>query len=73
MNHRLVEDIQRQQSLMKIEEQEFFDVKKFMGLDKPTPQDATSVDMDIPDLGSNLKGSFEQMASNVIGSFKANR
>ncbi len=70
MNHRLVEDIQRQQSLMKIEEQEFFDVYKFMGLNKPTPQDATSVDMDIPDLGSNLKGSFEQMASNVIDKFE---
>ena len=49
MKRRLVEDIKRQQKLMNIEEQSFFDVEKFMK-GSSTPQDATfvSVDTKIP-------------------------
>ena len=45
MKRRLVEDIKRQQKLMNIEEQSFFDVEKFMK-GSSTPQDATFVSVD---------------------------
>lgn len=64
MKRRLVEDIKRQQKLMNIEEQSFFDVEKFMK-GSSTPQDATfvSVDTKIPQVST---GSFEEITNKVI-------
>lgn len=64
MKRRLVEDIKRQQKLMNIEEQSFFDVEKFMK-GSSTPQDATYVDTNIitPQTSS---GSFEEITNKVI-------
>lgn len=68
MKRQLVEDIRRQQQLMNIEEQ-MFDISKFLKGVTTTPQDATSVDLDIPKL-NNIEGSFDQVVSNVIEKFE---
>lgn len=64
MKRRLVEDIKRQQKLMYIQEQSFFDVEKFMK-GSSTPQDATYVDTKtiIPQTSS---GYFEEITNKVI-------
>ena len=66
MKRRLVEDIKRQQKLMNIEEQSFFDVEKFMK-GSSTPQDATYFDTKtiIP---QTSPGSFEEITNKVISS-----
>lgn len=68
MKRRLVEDIKRQQKLMNIEEQSFFDVAKFMK-GSSTPQDATYVDTKtiIP---QTSPGSFEEITDKVISSLE---
>jgi len=68
MKRRLVEDIKRQQKLMNIEEQSFFDVAKFMQ-GSSTPQDATfvSVDTKIPQVSP---GSFEEITDKVISALE---
>jgi hypothetical protein len=68
MKRQLVEDIKRQQKLMNIEEQSFFDVAKFMQ-GSSTPQDATfvSVDTKIPQVSP---GSFEEITDKVISALE---
>lgn len=68
MKRRLVEDIKRQQKLMNIQEQSFFDVEKFMK-GSSTPQDATYVDTKtiIP---QTSPGSFEEITNKVISSLE---
>lgn len=74
MNHRLFEDIKRQKNLMKIDEQTFFDVEKFFNSQSDkidsNPQDATKVDMNVVDLSSNFKGSFDEMTGKIIDKFE---
>jgi hypothetical protein len=64
MKRRLVEDIKRQQKLMNIEEQSFFDVEKFMK-GSSTPQDATYVDTNII-TPQTSPSSFEEITNKVI-------
>lgn len=66
MSNRLLEDIKRQQQLMNLDEQLLAPLQSFLDLSKRwSGQDATSVDIDIPQL-NNLKGSFEDMTTQVI-------
>lgn len=66
MSNRLLEDIKRQQQLMNLDEQLLAPLQSFLDLSKRwSGQDATSVNIDIPQL-NNLKGSFEDMTTQVI-------